>query len=187
MSRYRLESAVRDLAARVRGSIGRGIVKLISESGGIQRVQVETANGIESDLEHPQEYGFASRPKAGAKATVVRLRGEAGAALVILVDDERYRIALQDGEVAIHDWQGNKFHVKQNGMLEINASTKVTVIAPEILIGDGATEKMVLGTTALGLVAPHEHPVNLDTLTATASTTLTTLATVGLSTAAKVK
>lgn len=157
MSRFALEGTVRDLAARVRAAVGRGTVKRVAESGGVQRLQVETAAGLESDVEHPQEFGFSSRARAGAKATVVRLRGESGAPLVLIVDDERVRVTVGEGEVAIHDADGNKVHLKAGGKIEINASAEVTVIAPAIKLGDGATEPMVLGQSLSTWLLAHKH------------------------------
>jgi phage gp45-like len=152
-----VKSALARIEAALRGTVARGTVKRASESGGVQRVQVEVEERLVSDVEHVQPFGFASRPKTGSRALVVRLKGDPGAPLVLVVDDERYRVTVSEGEAAVHNAAGDKVHVKASGVIEVVASSKVVVNAPAIELGEGATEAVPLGTSLADLLKGHTH------------------------------
>lgn len=122
-----------------------------------------------NNREAMQHYGFASRPKNGAEGIVIQ---EGNHLVMIADDDRRYRIALEDGEVAIYTDQGDKVHLKRDhnidiiaagtpalpgninikadgtmvGKVTIEAGGEVDIIAPVVKLGGMALE------TALGVV-----------------------------------
>jgi len=119
-----------------------------------------------------QQYGFTSRPKAGAEG-IAQVKGSS--VILIATDDRRYRIGLEDGEVAIYTDEGDKVHFKRDREIEIIAGTKLTITTPTLqLNGDlkttgkvdaegnitGLEIKNILGTT----LGAHTHPyVNVAT------------------------
>lgn len=126
------QKALDPLIRRVRLSLGRGIVRLVSDAGGIQKIQLDMrANETRSNLERFQEYGFSSVPLDGAEAAVVFLGGSTDHGIIVAVDDRRYRIkGLQGGEVAIYTDEEDSIILKRNREIHITAGTKVRIETP---------------------------------------------------------
>lgn len=115
------------IARRVRLMVTRAVVKLVSDSLGIQGVQVSLlADEVRDNVERFQEYGFTSHPVPGAEAIAVCVGGSRDHAVVIAVDDRRYRLkGLAQGEVALYDDLGKKLVFKRNGTIEITGNVLV--------------------------------------------------------------
>ncbi|BFT62372.1 phage baseplate assembly protein V [Pseudomonas moorei] len=127
---------VRDLGNRVMMMFGRGVLRGVNDSTGRQQLQVELLkNELRDGVEHMQNYGFTSHPTGGDVA-VAFVAGNREQGIVLVVDDRRYRIPLEAGEVAIYDDQGNKIELLRS-MVKITAVQHVEVQAPTIkLLGD---------------------------------------------------
>jgi len=109
-----------------------GAIKIFSGTGRIR----ETF----SKREYMQHYGFTSRPLQGGEAILLK---DGNVVYVIGSDDRRYRIALQEGEVALYTDEGDKVHLKRGGNIEITAGTKITLNAPAVELGDGTLYKLI--------------------------------------------
>lgn len=127
---------LRELGSRVMMMFARGVLRGVNDANGRQQLQVELLkNEVRDDVEHMQNYGFTSHPLGGDVA-VAFLGGNREQGIVLVVDDRRYRIPLQAGEVAMYDDQGNKIELLR-GMVKVTAVQHVEVAAPTIkLIGD---------------------------------------------------
>lgn len=127
---------IRDLSNRVMMMFGRGVLRSVNDSNGRQQLQVELLKGeLRDGVEHMQNYGFTSHPKGGDVA-VAFIGGNREQGIVLVVDDRRYRISLEPGEVAIYDDQGNKIELLRE-MIKVTAVQHVEVVAPTIkLVGD---------------------------------------------------
>lgn len=133
------------LIKRVRLMLGRGIIRLVNDGEGIQKMQVSLLkNEIRSLLERFQEYGFSSNPKPGAEAAVMFLGGMRDHGLIVGVEDRRYRIkGLQSGEVAIYTDEGDKIVLKRGNEIEVTTQTyKVNCADYEV----NATNKATFNT-----------------------------------------
>lgn len=117
----------------------RGIIDSVVE-GAIKRVAMKGYVGETiSNKEYFQHYGFTSRPLAGAEGVMIR---EGNHWILIGSDDRRYRIQLQDGEVALNTDEGDVIHFKRGQELLIssgnkvvvNGASKVEVTAPEVVV-----------------------------------------------------
>lgn len=121
----------------------RGIIQAVYE-GVIKRF---TASGRSDETitnrEYFQHYGFTSRPLAGAEAVIIN---EGNHFLMIASDDRRYRIALENGEVALYTDEGDKIHLKRDKTIEIVSGNKLVATAPEVNI---TAETKVTMTTPL--------------------------------------
>lgn len=139
--------------------IGRAIVRLVEEVGGEQLMQVdglaeETLDGVP----RAQDYGFVSRPLPGAGGILLSLGGMRGQSVVIAVGDRRYRLTgLVDGEVAMHDDQGQKVHFKRDEILietpfkvTVQGGEEVTVTADKVVV---ISDDINLGAEGGGKVA----------------------------------
>jgi phage baseplate assembly protein V len=122
-----LERLLRPIRRRIAGLFTRGVWRLSYDDQGMQTGQVTLLAGETRDrVEHPQPYGFTSRPLAGAEAFVAGVGGSRDHLLVLLVDDRRYRVrALAEGEVAIYDDQGTQLVLRRGGSIEITAAAGV--------------------------------------------------------------
>jgi len=105
-------------------SVLEGLIKRFSASG--------RAGETISDREYFQHYGFTSRPHPGAEAIIIK---EGNHFIMLASDDRRYRIGLEEGEVALYTDEGDKVHLKRGRIIEIiggeqiTATTKVAQIA----------------------------------------------------------
>jgi phage gp45-like len=90
-----------------------------------------------TDIEHVHPYGFSARPKGPteeggkkrkAEAVVVYPNGgNRSHGLAVIVGDRRYRLkSMKEGEVALHDDQGQKVHLTRDGIV-VEAPGKVTL------------------------------------------------------------
>lgn len=129
------------LQRRVMLMVGRGVVRLSDDSPGVQTLQVELLKGeVRADVERFQEYGFTSRPQDGAEAIAVSVGGNRDHAIVIAVEDRRYRIkGLQKGQTAIYDSAGTVLLLGADGTVELLAAKKVTIKCPLVRI-EGSLE-----------------------------------------------
>ena len=125
-----------DLLNRVMMMFGRGVLRGVIDGGPRQQVQVELLKGeVRDDVEHMQNYGFTSHA-LGGDCAVAFLGGNREQGIVLVVDDRRYRIALQPGEVAIYDDLGNKVELLRE-MVKVTAVQHLEAVAPTIkLIGN---------------------------------------------------
>lgn len=130
----------------------RGLLKTCVE-GVIKRFAAAGLIDV-ADREYFQHYGYTSRPKDGAE---IIFMAEGNVVIAIASDDRRYRLALQDGEVALYDDQGQKIHLKRNKEIEISGCDKLiatcavsaAVTAPEVTIV--ASTKVTLTTPLLAV------------------------------------
>lgn len=129
-----LNKAMQPVRDRIKMMVARGVLKAISDSGGVQTVQAGLlADEVKDGLERFQNYGFTSHPHSGAEAAIVFLGGNRDHGIVVAVDDKRYRLkGLQGGEVALYDDQGTKIVLKRGNQIEITASVKVKMITPRL-------------------------------------------------------
>ncbi|MBN2570416.1 MAG: phage baseplate assembly protein, partial [Deltaproteobacteria bacterium] len=89
-----------------------------------------------------QHYGFTSRPLEGAEAIIIK---EGNHIIMIASDDRRYRIALEEGEVALYTDEGDKIHLKRDRTIEIVSGNKlVATVDNEVDI----TTKMAVVTAS---------------------------------------
>jgi phage baseplate assembly protein V len=92
------------LQRRVRLMVSRGLLTLIDDGSGVQRVQVKLRAGeVRDGLDRVQTYGLASHPPAGSEAVVLFVGGNSDHGVVIGEADRATRHRdLQPGEVALY-------------------------------------------------------------------------------------
>lgn len=104
------------------------------------RAQLSVLAGeLQDDAEHVQPYGFASAPHVGAEGFGAYIGGGTTHAVLLVVDDRRYRItSLQPGEVSLFDDLGQRVTLTRTGIelegseVRITATAKITMSAPTI-------------------------------------------------------
>lgn len=127
--------------------ISRAILSAVNDSAKMQLLQLQfTDTEFRGDAERFQNYGFTSVPQIGAEAAVVFVGGDRDHALVLAVDDRRYRLTgLQPGEVAIYTDQGDQIRIKRGGDIEITGASKISLNAPEVDL-TGTTDQVAKGS-----------------------------------------
>jgi phage gp45-like len=107
----------------------RGTVKRVTQ-GPIQRVSAKVwGDGSVDNRELIQHYGYTSRPAEGAEVIFIR---EGGQFIAIGSDDRRYRITLEEGEVALYDDLGQKVQLTRTGIV-LESTLQVTIKSPQIV------------------------------------------------------
>ncbi|WP_449106691.1 phage baseplate assembly protein V [Pseudomonas mohnii] len=126
-------SGLRELGGRVMMMVARGVLRGVSDRSGRQQLQVELLKDeLRDGVERMQNYGMTSHPLGGDVA-VVFLGGNREKGIVLAVDDRRYRLSLQPGEVALYDDLGNKVELLRE-MLKVTAVQHLEAIAPTMKI-----------------------------------------------------
>lgn len=146
---------------RVRLMIARAIVRLVDDTPMAQALQIDLLADEQQDaVERLQNYGLTAVPHAGAEALVACVGGLRSHAVVIAVEDRRYRVTgLQTGEVALYDDLGNMVKLGRDE-LAITAVTRITVTAPIAVI---EADDVQLGASGGAAVARVGDDVDLGT------------------------
>lgn len=127
--------------------------------GAVKRADATGLEGeVFTDAEFVQEYGLTSRPRSGASGVAA---AQGNMVTIIASDDRRYRLVIDEGEVALYDDQGQKVHLKQNGEIEVSALSKVTVSAPAVELGSGTLRRLI-DERIVHIINQHTHPYTDD-------------------------
>lgn len=145
MVRELIARALQPIKDRLAMVVGRGVLLALSADGGGARAQVNgVADETLDNLEYAQDYGLSSRPHPGAEAVMAFLAGLRSNGMVLRLFDRRYKIALQYGEVAVHDDLGQRVHLTRTGIVAttpldatIEAAGNTTVKAGKQLLLEG--------------------------------------------------
>lgn len=112
---------------RLRLLCAQGVSTLI----GADKVQVKVLDGETLDnIDRVEPYGFSYRPKKGSRAYLFFPAGDRSYGVALVIGDKRYQMDLQEGEVALHDDEGNHVYIKRGGIIEVAANTKVIAQTP---------------------------------------------------------
>lgn len=137
------------LRSKLRQVVSRCVVNLINDAMKMQECQVTILADEPLDgVERFQDYGITSHPRPGAEGLALSVGANRSHAVVIRIDDRRYRLQnLQPGEVALYDDQGQKI-VLHRDRIEVEAP-KVVVLSDNVFLGDetGANPVARIGDT----------------------------------------
>ena len=119
---------------RVMLIFARSTVECVDDTQSQQRLQVTAlSDEVLDSVERCGAYGFTSNPLPGAAAVILFSGGNRGNGVVICTDDERYRVSgLEPGEVAIYNSTGTKVVLKNDGTIEVDATT-VNVLTGDVI------------------------------------------------------
>jgi len=174
MTTQDLINAVRKVVAplerRVRLMVARGVINRVTDTTKTQTVQVNLlADEVRDGVERPQQYGFTSRPFAGAEAVFLAVGGSRDHGVIVATDDRRYRpLTLAEGEVALYTHQGILVVLKVGQVVELGPSpTDFVALAPNTENRLAALESFALQhmhpTAALGPPSVATPPPVLNT------------------------
>lgn len=154
-----LASLLKPLRDRLVSLVARAVVRSVQQ-GGLE-LQLETAPGIGSGrAQLIGHFGLASVALPGSEAVRVYSLAAPDHALVVALDDRRYRPAdLATGDVTLYNPSGDRVHLKASRELvaTINGAT-VTVKGSEIKLQVGSSS-ITLTSSAIQIKSP---TVNID-------------------------
>ncbi len=102
---------------RIKALLGRGTLIRTDDAPKMRTVQSEFLKGdVRDGLEHFEPYGWTSRAKPGAECLGGFFNGDRSHGVIIVTADRRYRLHIEEGEVAVFDDQGQKVHLKRDGI-----------------------------------------------------------------------
>lgn len=98
---------------------------------GADKVQVKVLDGeVLNNISRVEPYGFSYRPKPGCQTYLMFPSGDRSYGVALVIGDKRYQVDLVEGEVALHDDEGNWVHIKRGGIIEAKAAAKVIASTP---------------------------------------------------------
>lgn len=151
-----MRDQIRNLGSRVMMMFARGVLRGVDDSAKRQLLQVELLKGeLRDGIERMQDYGFTSHPTGGDVA-VAFLGGNREQGIVLAVDDRRYRIALQPGEVALYDDLGNRVELLRD-RLQITAVQALQITAPSVAITGDVSITGTLTNNGKNIGSTHTH------------------------------
>ena len=110
------------IMSRIRNMLARVIVQILDESGHSFTI----LNGENTTaVEHPQEYGFASKIPANTKGNGVAIfyNGDRGNATLLTVECPSLKPTLEAGESALFNDKGVYTKCTTSGVLELNGTS----------------------------------------------------------------
>lgn len=145
-----------NFGALLRGLLGRGVVESVDDTPMMRTVQAEFLPGdVQEGLEHFEPYGFTSRVKEGAEAIGAFFNGDRSHGVVLVTADRRFRLHVEEGEVAVFDDKGQKVVLKRDGILvETPKNLTATVGGNAVATVKGTT---TLKSGAVTIDAPSVH------------------------------
>ncbi|WP_418114379.1 phage baseplate assembly protein [Vibrio scophthalmi] len=151
------------LMARIKNVTGTGTVT----GATTKMLQIRTATGRTNDrIKRLHNYGFMSRPLIGAKTFNLFIGGVTARGFTVNVEDERYQIDLEPGEVAMLDDKGNLVHFTNKGIkvkspFSLEVETPKSTFSGDVEIGGNLEVKKHVsgggGTFADVNVGTHKH------------------------------
>jgi phage baseplate assembly protein V len=151
-----LEPVRRGLATLV----NRAVLQAVNDAGGLQEVQVQAlADEVLDRIERFQQYGLTTVPLPGAEGLLLSVGGSRSNAVIIAVDDRRFRLlGLKGGEVALYTDEGDFIHFKRGNVIAVKTLTLEVDAAQSNFSGDiTATGDVTAGSVSL---RGHVHPEN---------------------------
>lgn len=174
------------IARRLQNMLARGVVAASNAAAKMQALQVKLLAGETADaLEHFEPYGFTSRPLPGAEVAALFVDGDRSHGLVLVAADRRYRMTgFAEGELAIHDDQGQSVHLTRAGIvvkgaglpmvfedtpqMTFKAGTKIRFETPLFeMTGLTQTQDLTIGLVGAGAATMNGGSINYNNVTTT--------------------
>lgn len=157
-----LMRALEPLQRKLRMIAGRAVLSLMSDAFTCQVKGF--ADEVRDEAEVFQQYGFRSRPLAGAEGILLALAGNRDHTVILCLDDRRYTVTLKDGECAMFDHLGKYIILKDDGSIALKADTKVRMEVPLLEVTGEIKDKCDSGGFAMSVMRAkhdgHTHPEN---------------------------
>ncbi|MBO9538769.1 phage baseplate assembly protein [Herbaspirillum sp.] len=98
---------------------------------GRDSVQVSILTGETlKNIRRVEPYGFSYWPPEGGQNYLVFPGGDRSYGAALIIGHKTYQVEIVQGEVAIHDDEGNWVHIKRGGVIETKATAMVIADTP---------------------------------------------------------
>jgi phage gp45-like len=147
------------LSRRVRGMVARGVLTLVEDAGGVQRVQAKVGAQTLDGLDRPQMYGFSSHPPAGGEVVVVFVGGNRDHGVIVGEGDRAHRPqASQPGSVVVYDGAGHSVTLSPGGIAIHGGGHNLVITGCPKITQQGDIE--ATGDVKAGSISllHHKHP-----------------------------
>lgn len=124
-----IEEAIDRLYRSLIFAFGRGRIKVVDDSGPVQRAQVQLGPlEIIDNMPVPHDFGFTSNPPADSDAFAACMGGNRKNGLIIAIGSQQYRLKnLKSGEMAIYDSLGQSVYLSKTGIVINCANLPMTI------------------------------------------------------------
>lgn len=156
---------MRDEARRVMRNIRQAFRGTAARNthGTLIGIEMEGLAGESVSGELMQHYGFTSGPLPGAEFIAIPVGGDSKHTVVVASEDGRYRVVIQDGEVALYTDEGDRIHMKRGRLIEIETDTLVVKAKTKVRFETPLVE-MSEDVKAAGEIADHTRTMQADRL-----------------------
>ena len=123
----------------IENMLARGTLTALNRARKMQRIHAKLLGGeSKQSMEFFEQYGITSAPHDGAEILAAFIDGDRSHGVVICVADRRYRMLLEQGEVAIYDDLEQCVHLTRDGIVVegkafpiiLKSTTKVRLETP---------------------------------------------------------
>ena len=103
---------------------------------GSKKIQVKILDDeVLTNIDRVEPYGFSYRPHPNCQAYIMFPSGDRSRGVALVVGDKQYQLELQNGEVAVHDDQGQKIHLTRAGIVVDGGGKPITLTnAPKVRV-----------------------------------------------------
>ncbi len=138
-----------------RAMIREGVVVNVNDAGGLQTVDVITAEaGTFSGIPVIQPWGHASAPpKSGLKALLLCIGGDPANMRAMLYSGGRRMGGLADGESAVYGNNGARVAMRRGGTIQVQAGSVVQIMAPNVTVVAAGGISLAGNVTVTGTVS----------------------------------
>lgn len=135
-----ISAAYRQLLRRVQMALSIGRVTATSDSGPIQKLQVQTPLEVRGDTPRMSDFGFSSGFPVGTDVVITFLGGDRSSGVIIASNHQSHRQSgLKPGETVIYSQWGQLVKLTETGItidadgqpVDVVNSTVVTITASE--------------------------------------------------------
>ncbi|WP_234813495.1 phage baseplate assembly protein domain-containing protein [Candidatus Williamhamiltonella defendens] len=135
-----ISAAYRQLLRRVQMALSIGRVTATSDSGPIQKLQVQTPLEVRGDTPRMSDFGFSSGLPVGTDVVITFLGGDRSSGVIIASNHQSHRQSgLKPGETVIYSQWGQLVKLTETGItidadgqpVDVVNSTVVTITASE--------------------------------------------------------
>ena len=150
---------------RLENMLARGTLSSLNRARKMQRIQAKLlGNEAKQGVEFFEQYGFTCAPHDGAEVFAAFIDGDRSHGIALCVADRRYRILLEQGEVAIYDDLDHWVHLKRESVEVYSAAhpvkvydalgQKVEITPDEIVVESPVNAVRVVSAVKLRVEAP---------------------------------
>jgi phage gp45-like len=132
-----MQDRLHEMTMELRGTVMRGLVQRIDDTGPVQTVDVQTHDGmLRTGIEVWQFFGLATKPPAVGSVVLLLANGADPGDLIALppIAPALRFGQLADNETVLYAGDGSRVAIRAGGTIDILAATQVNIVAPDVTL-----------------------------------------------------